>query len=659
MPIAIQNRGFTKGPAAAPLVVTPNNEWDWTLSKMAMNSVELVRLAADHFIQTHLTLGPITTSQYRMLAASHPVYVMFDTVLQYNNGNNAFGLGVLTVPIYGVFDDITPISGAGVIQTMVADYATWSFYDFNPHNDLKARKLGGIPNFSWFKQATALYDAIGTLASDLVNVYYSDDAAVQADFELQGFAKDVVTNGKVAGFPSSFTTRASLAKAIAHVIYLTSVRHHSMNTYTQGYMSVLPWSPGALYKPLPTKLGTVTAANIASWLPDVRRTMSQVADASSFQMPVPVGQTLYWIFNSTAIHSPRTQCVLDAFRASLDPIVSTVEASAAADKVVTGWDLMSPFRLPARVENRTSWSDQSFHAFAAMKVDEFDVSVNIVGVGQSPEHPYEGPQDDGVIRGHVESVLERNYTISVHHRETSSLSDRNARVCRVYVDGKIVCSGTFRRKGEKHTFEGIRVGSNMIQKFLFSRPILVEGEDGKPQPSVDGVGSIEFRFYRVICEAIMPYNGANVGASAPVLNERSKKGAMLSSTTGFGPTEVSAATNCAEVKFLTTEPYMKAILFYNTRGQRVWLASYMEVLIFFSKEVLELEGIAPPPEPVVPPTPVQTTRPAKTVKTESGRQKAARRDKPNVIVLDDSDDEAEAVKKEKKPWHGMVVDLID
>ncbi|KAJ3159185.1 Hydroperoxide isomerase aloxe3 [Irineochytrium annulatum] len=348
MPIAIQNRGFTKGSTAAPLVVTPNNGWDWTLAKIAMNSIEHERLAVDHFLQTHIALAPITTSQYRMLAASHPVYVMLDTVLQYNIGNIAFGVSVLNTPVYGVFDDLAPIGGAGVIQALTADYAAWSFYDFNPHNDLKARKLGGIPKFPWFDQATALYDAIGALTTDLVNVYYPSDAAVQADFELQGFAKDVVTNGKVVGFPSSFPTRASLSQAVAHIIYLTAVRHHSMNTYTQGFISGLPWTPTALYKPLPTTLGTVTAANIASWLPDVRHSMSQTAAAFSFQIPVAVGQTLYWIFNSTTLHSPRTQCVLDSFRASLDPIVSAVEASAAADTIVTGWNLMSPFRLPAR-----------------------------------------------------------------------------------------------------------------------------------------------------------------------------------------------------------------------------------------------------------------------------------------------------------------------
>ncbi|KAJ3159186.1 Mitogen-activated protein kinase 4a [Irineochytrium annulatum] len=349
MPIAIQNRGFTKGPAAAPLVVTPNNGWDWALAKIAMSSIEVDRLAADHFIQTHIALSPITTSQYRMLASSHPVYVMLDTVLQYNVGTINFGLNVLFPPVYGAFDDIASITGSGVIQIMAAAYPTWSFYDLNPHNDLTARKLGGIPNFTWFEQATALYDAIGALMTGLVNVYYPNDAAVQADFELQGFAKDVVTNGKVAGFPSSFPSRASLAKALAHITYIICVRHHSMNSYTEGYLNVLPWAPSALYKPLPTKLGTVTAANIASWLPDVRHTMSQVADSMSFQMPIAVDQTLYWIFNGTALRSPRTQCVLDAFRASLDPIVSAVEASAAADKIVTGWNLMSPVRLPARV----------------------------------------------------------------------------------------------------------------------------------------------------------------------------------------------------------------------------------------------------------------------------------------------------------------------
>ncbi|KAJ3192943.1 hypothetical protein HK101_005701 [Irineochytrium annulatum] len=142
---------------------------------------------------------------------------------------------------------------------------------------------------------------------------------------------------------------------------------------------------------------------------------------------------------------------------------------------------------------------------------------------------------------------------------------------------------------------------------------------------------IEFDFFCAIYEGSEAY-GNYSQAAAPTLNEKTKKGATLSSTTSYGPSEMIAnPRRQAKLKYLTTLPYMRAVLYYNTR------------------EVLELEGIAPPSAPAAVPTSASTRKgkraaPVKTYKTDAS----------NVIILDDSDEETEAVKAKRRRTGGKV-----
>jgi hypothetical protein len=81
--------------------------------------------------------------------------------------------------------------------------------------------------------------------ADLINLYYATDAEVAGDKELQVFASDAVNNGKVVGFPSTFQDRASISQALGYMLYMTSVKHHTKNSFSIGYNGVIPWSSPA------------------------------------------------------------------------------------------------------------------------------------------------------------------------------------------------------------------------------------------------------------------------------------------------------------------------------------------------------------------------------------------------------------------------------
>ena len=80
------------------------------------------------------------------------------------------------------------------------------------------------------EEAYEVTDAIERFVRSYVSVFYSSDAAVQSDSELQGFAAGLAAVPQLAGFPSTISSRKQLVDWITHFVFQSAVQHNAVNS---------------------------------------------------------------------------------------------------------------------------------------------------------------------------------------------------------------------------------------------------------------------------------------------------------------------------------------------------------------------------------------------------------------------------------------------
>ncbi|KAJ3117932.1 Mitogen-activated protein kinase 4a [Phlyctochytrium bullatum] len=324
----------------SPLIVTPRDGAIWTLAKIMTNSAYSTRsIQGNHFTE-HFAMVPLTTSYHRKLASNHPIRVILTHPLRQNIGIVSFGGRTLLTPQVGFFDNLLAIGA-------------FSYYNLAPDAEIAARGLGNLmDDLPYYNIARRYHQTFLTLMTDLVNVYYPDDAAVVRDRELQAYALDVATLGKVTGFPSSFATRGEVARMLALAFYQATFRHGLLGTLGLEWIQSLPLSTFSFHRALPKTKTEVTDANIITWFPSLTTAISEIQLVARFGRPVLASENLYGAYNPLpsigvpGVRSNKTACAFDKYLASLTEINQAVSAFALNDPVVKGWDVMSPTRLP-------------------------------------------------------------------------------------------------------------------------------------------------------------------------------------------------------------------------------------------------------------------------------------------------------------------------
>ncbi|KAJ3097125.1 Polyunsaturated fatty acid lipoxygenase alox12 [Phlyctochytrium bullatum] len=345
--------------AMRKLVVGPNDGAAWTLAKIAANTACFVRaVLGDHFIE-HVALVPLTTGYYRTLASNHPVRVILAHLLRQNLGIMGIGHRTLLTPRTGYFDRFAAIGRNGTLALMANIYEKdYSFYRSDPNEEIKRRGLEGMmKDFTYFEVAKMYYATFTRLMKDLISIYYKSDSAVADDIELQNFAKDVGGAAKVKGFPEKFSGREDLARMLAQVYYIVSIRHAGIGSLGMDWTAMLPSSALSFYRELPKTKEEVTEQNIVSWLPNVPVAVGETQLMLRFGRPVQESENVLNAFKAIpaielrGLRSPRTNCVFDKYATDLAHIKSAVQDAAKKDPVIKGWTVMSPELMPSYFYN--------------------------------------------------------------------------------------------------------------------------------------------------------------------------------------------------------------------------------------------------------------------------------------------------------------------
>ena len=186
-----------------------------------------------------------------------------------------------------------------------------------------------LKNFPFYEDASPIYDAIHTFFTSFVNSFFASDAVLQADKEIQAWAKEANGPAKAIDFPSAFTTRSTLVDVLSHFAHLASTAHHVANTNELlEVASTLPFHPPSLYKEIPTQKGIT---HLADWEPPFPKVLEQFAVAALFARPLLVNtnRTLIHMFDDPQLlsrtNAPTTQAAA-TFKSAMTALSAKISA---------------------------------------------------------------------------------------------------------------------------------------------------------------------------------------------------------------------------------------------------------------------------------------------------------------------------------------------
>jgi len=140
----------------------------------------------------------------------------------------------------------------GTGQFMQLIQMMWSRYSFfeksSLPNELASRGFDekyDLPAYLFREDGMKLWNAYGDFASDFVSEIYLSDANVAADKTLQEWAAETTLPDRAAvpGFPSSFQDKATLARTLQTLMWITSGLHAALNYPQYEYYAYAPNKP--------------------------------------------------------------------------------------------------------------------------------------------------------------------------------------------------------------------------------------------------------------------------------------------------------------------------------------------------------------------------------------------------------------------------------
>lgn len=253
-PIAIQvdqtpKPGNMFGPLDGP---------NWEKAKSCVNAADgNYHEMISHLGRTHLLVGPFAVATHRKLPTHHPLYALLMPHFQGTIFINGAAVDFLVNPggpvdelLMGTIESDLTLSANGVLATPFD--ASWLPVW------LKNRGLDDtskLPYYPYRDDGLLVWEAIRNWVATYLSVYYSSDADVLADSDLQAWAADLISNsgGRVAGFgqKGGIRTREYLVDALTMIIFTASAAHAAVNFPQLGIMSYTPAVPLAGYEPTP------------------------------------------------------------------------------------------------------------------------------------------------------------------------------------------------------------------------------------------------------------------------------------------------------------------------------------------------------------------------------------------------------------------------
>ena len=255
VPVAIQcgPRPGTNNP-----IFLPHDGDNWFMAKSIVQVADTnVHQAASHLGRTHLFIEPFVIATHNQLSRSHPLFLLltphFEGTLAINEG----ALGLLASR--GLVDMLLASS---IDQSRVFAVKAALSYQQNLNTSMLPQTLtqrgvddpNRLPDYPYRDDALLIWNAISQWVENYVDHYYTADAEVQADTELQNWVAELVAHdgGRLnnVGEANRISTRTQLIGLITLICFTASAQHAAVNFPQAPLMSYVPATPPAGYSPL-------------------------------------------------------------------------------------------------------------------------------------------------------------------------------------------------------------------------------------------------------------------------------------------------------------------------------------------------------------------------------------------------------------------------
>ena len=221
----------------------------------------------------------------RNLPDAHPVYKLLRPHFRYTMAINAQARESL-INDGGIIDQQFAIGGEGRREFMRRAGRDYSIHWANIVRSANERKVDDaklLPGYYYRDDGLNIWNAISLFVNRIINEFYSSDADVISDIELQNFAEDLHVNGFPAnggeqghGFPKKIKSTAELVELCTLIMFTGSAQHSCVNFGQYDMYSYVPNATSGMRLPLPAQKGNADAATLVQILPDKKATSSVI-----------------------------------------------------------------------------------------------------------------------------------------------------------------------------------------------------------------------------------------------------------------------------------------------------------------------------------------------------------------------------------------------
>jgi arachidonate 15-lipoxygenase len=236
---------------------------------------------SSHLCRTHFVMEPFAIVTARKLADNHPLNLLLKPHFSFMLANNDLGRKRL-VNRGGPVDELLAGTLQESLQIVVNAYQEWSLDQFALPTELKNRGVDDkvkLPHYPYRDDGLLLWDAIKKFVSSYLEIYYKTPQDLSADFELQAWAQELVSQsgGRVKGVPNRIDQLQQLVDIATAVIFTCGPQHSAVNYPQYEYMTFMPNMPLAAYKQM-TGEGTIADhKSLLSFLPPSKQTADQLS----------------------------------------------------------------------------------------------------------------------------------------------------------------------------------------------------------------------------------------------------------------------------------------------------------------------------------------------------------------------------------------------
>jgi arachidonate 15-lipoxygenase len=346
-PVAIQ---CGQVPVHYPAIVPSTGADIWQMAKTIVNIADAnFHEAVSHFARTHLLVEPFVIVTHRKLIPTHPLFQLLGPHFQGTLAINFAAHEFLVAPKGGVNGLLSStIDNSRVL--MVKGFQSRGFNaDMFPKRlqDRGVDDSSLLPIYPYRDDGLLVWNAIHDWVAAYLGLFYSSDADVNGDCDLQNWAAELVAfdGGRLRDFGDSsngkISTLAYLIEAVTMIIFTASAQHAAVNFPQNDIMSFAPAMPTA---------GYATAEAIAAGTVDLLTVLPPLDQAQAqlnlLYLLGSVHFTKLGFYEEGHFTDPRVVAPLQAFQQCLQSINNIIDDR---NKTRPAYDYLKPINIPQSI----------------------------------------------------------------------------------------------------------------------------------------------------------------------------------------------------------------------------------------------------------------------------------------------------------------------